>query len=37
VGTKLPVDVFAVAAAREAASANGQLISQLADAYTPPA
>ncbi len=37
VGTKLPVDVFAVAAAREAPSANGQLIRQLAAAYTAPA
>jgi hypothetical protein len=37
VGTKLPVDVSAVAAAREASSANGRLIAQLAAAYTPPA
>jgi hypothetical protein len=37
VGTKLPVDVFAVASAREAPSANGRLIAQLAAAYTPPA
>jgi hypothetical protein len=37
VGTKLPVDVLAVASAREARSANGRLIAQLAAAYTPPA
>ena len=37
VGTKLPVDVVAVAAAREAPNANGRLIAQLAGAYTPPA
>jgi hypothetical protein len=37
IGTKLPVDVYAVAAAREAPSANGRLIGQLAAAYTPPA
>jgi hypothetical protein len=37
VGTKLPVDVFAVAAAREAPSANGRLIAQLTAAYTAPA
>jgi len=35
VGTKLPVEVFAVASAREAPSANGRLIAQLAAAYTP--
>ena len=35
VGTKLPVDVFAVASARESPSANGRLIAQLAGAYTP--
>jgi hypothetical protein len=37
VGAKLPVDVFAVAPAREAPSPNGQLIRQLASAYTAPA
>ncbi len=37
IGTKLPVDVYAVAAAREAPSPNGRLIGQLAAAYTPPA
>ncbi len=37
VGTKLPVDVYAVAEAREAPSANGRLIAQLAAAYTPAA
>ena len=35
IGTKLPVDVYAVAAAREAASDNGRVIAQLAAAYTP--
>ena len=37
IGTKLPVDVFAAAAARDAPSDNGRLIAQLAAAYTPPA
>ena len=37
IGTKLPVDVYAVAAAREAPSDNGRVIAQLAAAYTPPA
>jgi hypothetical protein len=37
VGTKLPVEVLAVASAREAPSANGRLIAQLAAAYTPAA
>jgi hypothetical protein len=36
VGTKLPVDVFAVAEARETASANSRLIAQLTAAYTAP-
>jgi hypothetical protein len=37
VGTKLPVEVFAAAQARETASVNGRLIAQLAAAYTAPA
>ena len=37
VGTKLPVEVLAVAAAREAPGTNGRLIAQLAATYTPPA
>jgi hypothetical protein len=37
VGTKLPVEVLAVAGAREARTPNGRLIAQLAAAYTPPA
>ena len=37
VGTKLPVDVLAVADAREAPSTNGRLIAQLAATYTQPA
>ena len=37
VGAKLPVEVLAVDAAREPASANGRLIAQLAAAYTGPA
>jgi hypothetical protein len=36
IGSKLPVAVHAMPAAREARSANGRLIAQLADAYTPP-
>ena len=37
VGTKLPVDVLATEAARDASTVNGLLIAQLADAYTAPA
>jgi hypothetical protein len=37
VGTKLPVEVLAVADARGAPSANGRVIAQLAAAYTDPA
>ncbi len=37
VGTKLPVEVLAVADARGASSANGRVIAQLAAAYTDPA
>src|SRR5215213_6177107 len=37
VGTKLPVDVAATVAARDAATVNGRLIAQLAGAYTAPA
>ena len=37
VGTKLPVEVLAVAAARDASSLNGRVIAQLAGAYTEPA
>jgi predicted nuclease of predicted toxin-antitoxin system len=37
VGAKLPTEVVATPRARDAASANGRLIAQLAGAYTAPA
>ncbi|MDX6584038.1 MAG: hypothetical protein QOI10_3222 [Solirubrobacterales bacterium] len=37
VGTKLLIDVSATPAARDASTANGRLIAQLAAAYTPAA
>jgi hypothetical protein len=37
VGVKLPVEVVATPAARDAATVNGRLIAQLAGAYTAPA